>query len=196
MLKKRKNAYDLGGPPVHDRQASDIPINAVIATVVVDDPYDRSGGRIKATVSLRDDILRHLHERKEIDDALLMAGRKYERLLEIMQVAPLRAMDTTKEPVDGGGWSGDVFTNEQFNAVRDMGAAETKLGERNAKLVRKILHDRMKFKEVSPSLDRYDIAHVRQTFFSCLEDLAELWGLTKRKLTREELIESGRVRDV
>lgn len=182
MLKKRKNAYDRGSPPVHDRQASDIPINAVIATVVVDDPYDRSGGRIKATVSLRDDILRHLHERKEIDDALLMAGRKYERLLEIMQVAPLRAMDTTKEPVDGGGWSGDVFTNAQTNAVRDMQEAERVLGRRGAALVRKILQDRMAFKEVSPSLDRYEVAHTRRAFFDCLDELAVLWSYAGKQM--------------
>lgn len=165
---------------VHDRRSTDVPINAVVATVVVDDPYER-GGKIESVASLRDDILRHLRVREEIDDAQFEAGRRYERYIEQSQIGSVKAMDPTKEPVDGGGAFVESVTDRQIAAVRELSEANRILGRRGELLVRRVLVERRRFKEIAISTERNDIAHVRRVFFECLDELAVFWNLAMRR---------------
>lgn len=165
---------------VHDRQSRDLPINAIVTSVVVDDPYEQ-GGRVEASVSLRDDVLRHLLVRGEIDQARFEAGRKYERYAEQSQIGSVKAMDPTKEPVDGGGGFSEPVTDRQIAAVRELAEAGRVLGRRNEALVRQILVDRLRFKEIAPSIDRSDVAHIRRVFFDCLDELAVFWNFASER---------------
>lgn len=169
-------------PPqkIYDRQSRDIPINAVVVPVVVEDPYER-GGKIETTASLRDDILRHLRVRDEIDEAQFQAGRKYERYVEQSQIGSVKAMDPTKEPVDGGGALPESITDRQIAAQRELSEAGRVLGRRGEAMVRMVLVDRLSFKEIAPNTGRYDLAYVRRHFFDCLEELAMFWSLAGRK---------------
>lgn len=165
---------------IHDRRAKDIPINAVTAPIVVDDPYER-GEKIETTASLRDDILRHMRVRDEIDDAQFHAGRLYERYVEKSQIGSVKAMDPTKEPVDGGGVFYDPLTDTQVDASRQLSEAARVLGRRGETLVRLVLIDRKKFKEVAASQSERDIAYIRRAFFDCLDELAVFWCLAGKK---------------
>ena len=169
-------------PPqiVHDRRSVDLPINAVVASIVVDDPYE-PGGRIESVASLRDDILRYLRVRGEIDDAMFEAGRLYERYVEQSQVGTVKAMDPTKEPVDGGGVIVEPVSDRQIAAVRQLSEAARVLGRKGEMITRQILIERRKFKELSSSGDRYDVAYIRRHFFDCLNELAILWSFAGRK---------------
>lgn len=169
------------GPAIYDRMASDLPINARVAPAVVDDPYGQNGEKSRVVRSLRDDVLGHLHARKEIDDAQFQAGRKYERFAEQSQIGSVKAMDTTKEPVDGGGGIVEPISDRQIAAVRELSEAGRVLGRRGDALVRKILVGRLKFKEISPSIERNDVAHVRRVFFECLDELAVFWNLASER---------------
>lgn len=164
---------------VHDRRSTDLPINAVVATVVVDDPYER-GSKVEVVASLRDDILRHLLARDEIDQAQFEAGRRYERYVEQSQIGSVKAMDPTKEPVDGGGLVIEPISDRQIAAVRELSEAARVLGMRGELLVRQILVERRKFKELAPSLAERDVAYVRRRFFDCLDELAVFWCLAGR----------------
>lgn len=171
-MHKRKNAYDRAD---YDRRT-----DAMAASAVVDDPLER-GKRLEVTVSLRDDILRHLRVRDEIDEAQFQAGRLYERYAEQSQIGSVKAMDTTKEPVDGGGEFYEALTDRQIAAVRQLSEAGRVLGRRGEALVRRILVSRDKFKEIAPSHAERDVAFVRRMFFECLDELAVFWNLAGRK---------------
>lgn len=179
MTRKRKNAYDRGGAD-YDRKAAILPAHVMVAPAVVDDPIER-GKRLEVTVTLRDDILRHLRVREEIDEAQFQAGRLYERYVEQSQIGSVKAMDPTKEPVDGGGAFPEAITDRQIAAVRQLSEAGRVLGRRGEAMVRMILIDRLSFKEIAPNAGRYDLAYVRRHFFDCLEELAVFWSLAGRK---------------
>lgn len=165
---------------IHDRRSDDLPINARVAETIVDDPYGH-GEKIQVIRSVRDDVLGHLHARKEIDEAQFQAGRRYERLAEQSQIGSVKAMDPTKEPVDGGGAVVEPISDRQIAAVRELSEAGQVLGRRNDALVRQILIDRLKFKAVAPSIERNDVAHARRVFFECLDDLAILWNFASER---------------
>jgi len=165
---------------IHDRRASSVPINSRVAVAIVDDPYSSNGEKIKVTRSLRDDVLAHLYARKDIDDAKFEAGRMYERFVEESQIGTVKAADPTKEPVDGGGIIVEPISDRQTMAVRQLSQAARVLGLRGDALVRQILVDRRKFKEIAPSLSERDVLYVRRRFFDCLEELAILWKFADR----------------
>lgn len=160
---------------VHDRQSRDLPINAIVTSIVVDDPYEQ-GAKITALRSLRDDVLGHLLARSEIDQAQFEAGRCYERYAEQSQIGSVKAMDPTKEPVDGGGGIVEPISDRQIAAVRELAEAARVLGRRGEIIVRAILVDRKKFRDIARSSREGDVAHVRLSFKDGLEELAILWN--------------------
>lgn len=106
---------------VHDRMARELPENASVRVVEVSDPYE-VGATIAVVASLRDDPLGRLHDRRQIDDAQYAAGRHYQALCEAAEVSGVRAMDTTKEPVDGRGATSFPFTDRQLRAMKELAA--------------------------------------------------------------------------
>jgi hypothetical protein len=167
---RRENAYDHGAAD-YDRRIG----GASTASAIVDDPLE-PGKRLEVTVSLRDDILRHLRVRGEIDEAQFQAGRRYERYVELSQIGSVRAMDTTMEPVDGGGMA-EAITDRQIDAVRQLSEAGRVLGRRGEALVRRVLVNRDRFKTLTSGGAEREVAFVRRMFFDCLDELAEFWGL-------------------
>jgi hypothetical protein len=63
---KRRKPQDT----VHDRRLQDLPYNAKVASIEVDDPYGtESGDKIVALRSIRTDVLAKLHTHRQIDEA-------------------------------------------------------------------------------------------------------------------------------
>src|ERR1700756_427956 len=88
---------------VHDRQARDLPRNAEVAAVEVDDPLAlEPGEKIVALRSIRNDPLGRLHSPHQIDEAQFRGGRAFQDDWEKAERGP-RALDPTREYVDGGG---------------------------------------------------------------------------------------------
>lgn len=173
-------ARNAKGPTVYNRVTADLPINARVAPALVDDPLE-PGAKLRVARSLRDDVLGHLLARQEIDQAQFEAGRRYERFVEQSQIGSVKAMDPTKEPVDGGGGIVEPISDRQIAAVRELAEAGRVLGQRGEALVRNILVGRLRFKEVAPSIERNDVAHIRRVFFECLDDLAVFWNLASER---------------
>src|ERR1700742_2797622 len=99
---RRKKPYHPA--TAHDRRAQDLPYNAEVATVEVDDPLAlEPGDKVLALRSIRNDPLGRLHSHRQIDDAQLQAGRAFQGDWEKAERGP-RALDTTREYVDGGMW--------------------------------------------------------------------------------------------
>ena len=65
---KRKKPYNPAR--VHDRRSQDLPLNAEVAAVEVDDPLAlEPGERIVALRSIRNDPLGRMHSHRHIDEA-------------------------------------------------------------------------------------------------------------------------------
>lgn len=173
-------------PAPHNRQATDLLRNAMVAPVVVDDPYS-PGEKIAVVRSLRDDVLATMFTKGEIDQAGFDAGRLYQKHAELAEIGNVAAIDPRKEAVDGGGWC-DVLSNAQTNAVRALGEARRVLTPRTDDLVRAVLVERAAFSRLAPS----ERARIRLTerFIQALEILSALWGCTNRRV-RDVLREIG-----
>ena len=63
----------------HDRRSRDLPLNAEVAPIEVDDPLAlEAGEKIVALRSIRNDPLARLHSHHQIDDAQYRGGRAFQ----------------------------------------------------------------------------------------------------------------------
>lgn len=182
-------------PRIHDRQATELPINAMVFPVTVDDPYE-AGATIIAIRSLRDDPLGRLHARDQLrspeektkdsqkagrntGEARYSAGRIYQRLLERAEIGCVKAMDFTKEPVDGGGFA-EVLTEGQQVARRKLVMLDRALGLDGAAIMRDMLGHRMFFDQIAQKRGMsgpMELRYLARRARECLECLAQKLGL-------------------
>src|SRR5947208_14820223 len=103
---KRKKPHNPA--KVHDRRSHDLPRNAEVAAVEVDDPLGlEPGDKIVAFRSIRGDPLATLHTHHQIDEAQYRGGRAFQNDWEQAARAP-RAVDPTPERVDGAQAGGPI----------------------------------------------------------------------------------------
>ena len=86
---------------VHDRRSADTLAAGQYAPIEVKDPYDPNGAKLTVLRQTRGDPLGRLHAHSQIDDAQYHAGRRYQGDRERADRGA-RAIDPTKEAVDGG----------------------------------------------------------------------------------------------
>lgn len=142
---------------VHDRKAQEIPMNAKIAVMEVDDPYSTGGSteRISVVRSIRDDPLGHMHARRQIDDAQYSAGRHWQRLHERANVGGVQSVDTTKEPVDGGRFP-DLLSDGQRKALDGLRSAKQALGTFGLQIIEDVLARRMFIYQIAATYEGTD----------------------------------------
>ncbi len=143
-------------PVVHERiapVAGGIPVRFIR----VEDPYE-GGAQIVVAQVLRDDPLGRLHARDQLrsirereDDSKMgrdtglaryEAAREMQTYYERAEIGNVKAMDTTKEPVDGGGIP-DPFTDSKLKAMKKIAVIERVLGIEGSALLRDVLIRRM-----------------------------------------------------
>ena len=74
---KRKKPYNPA--KAHDRRSQDLPPNAEVAAVEVDNPLAlEPGEKIVALRSIRNDPLARLHSHRQIDEAQYQGGRAFQ----------------------------------------------------------------------------------------------------------------------
>lgn len=103
----------------HDRRATDLLRNAQVAPVIVDDPMEK-GAKLVVMRSLRDDPLGRHHARGFIDSAQYEAGRHWQKCYEIAEIGGARAIDPSKEAVDGGGFRDNRDSDTYAKAFKDL----------------------------------------------------------------------------
>jgi hypothetical protein len=174
---------------VYDRRAAIIPKHAEVITAIVDDPYGTViGEKIAVTRAIRDDPLAGMLARKQINNAMYAAGRKWQQYHENSQIGGVGAIDPTKEAVDGGRMP-DVLPTWQMEATNKLKAADAELGF-NKGLVRAILGEPLSIQQYAMRLGlttEREFKQIGWLFRQCLDALANLWGGTNRKSTQEEL---------
>jgi hypothetical protein len=168
-----------GKPPnkVHERIAA-LPVNAVVARAVVDDPYE-PGTQITVLRSLRDDPLARLLARKQIAQHQYEAGRAWQRDYEASEIGSVKAIDPTVEAVDGRRFV-DPFSDKQRGAMLRLEEDRAMLGELAASVVRDVLGRRLMIHQVVAArglTGKHDLEFYGRVFREALNVIAEARGL-------------------
>jgi len=173
--KRKKQALSA---KVHDRRSQDLPRNAEVAAVEVDDPLGlEPGDKIVTMRSIRNDPLARLHSHHQIDEAQYRGGRAFQNDWERAERGP-RAVDPTREYVDGG-QAREPITEGQRKAVLRLNRAERDLGADGSALVHEVLILGMTMEQVGQRRglcsQRWKDYFARR-FCECLDRLALIYG--------------------
>ena len=177
---KRNRSYRLSR--VHDRRSRDLPRNAEVAEVEIDDPLAlEPGEKIVALRSIRNDPLGRLHSHRQLDDAQYQAGRAFQNDWERAERGP-QAVDPTRDYVDGVR-TREPVTESQRMAVLRLNRAERELGADGAALVHDVLIKGMTMDQVGQrralsSQRWYD--YFSRRFRECLDRLALVYGFATK----------------
>ncbi|MBR0694790.1 hypothetical protein [Bradyrhizobium lablabi] len=173
---KRRKPYHPAG--TYDRRSQDLPYNAEVARVEVDDPLAlEPGEKIVALRSIRNDPLGRLHAHRQIDDAQHRGGRAFQSDWEKAERGP-RAVDTTREYVDGG-QRREPITDSQRQAILRLNRVEHELGADGTTLVHEVLILGMTMEQIG---ERRGLRTQRwRDYFArrlreCLDRLAVMYG--------------------
>lgn len=121
---------------VHDRRSTDLPKNARVAPVEIDDPLE-PGSKIIAFRSITGP-LEFLRAHNHIDEAQYNAGRQLQGYYEQSEIGGVKAIDPAKEAVDGGRMA-ETLTEQVQRAIQEVIRLEKALGMEGASLARQIL---------------------------------------------------------
>ena len=168
---------------IHDRRSNDLPRNAEVAAVEVDDPLAlEAGEKIVALRSLRNDPLGRLHSHHQIDEAQYQGGRAFQDDWERAERGP-QAVDPTREYVDGGR-AREPITERQRKAVLRLNRAERELGADGSALVHEVLVLGLTMEQVGHRRavrgQRW-IDYFARRLRECLDRLALIYGFATQK---------------
>ena len=173
---KRNRPYDPA--KAHDRKSRDLPRNAEVATVEVDNPFAlEPGEKIVALRSIRNDPLGRLHSRRQIDEAQYQGGRAFQSDWERAERGP-RAVDPTREYVDGGQMR-EPITEGQRKATLRLNRAMGELGADGSALVHDVLVHGMTMEQVGQRRGLHSQRwndYFSRRFQECLDRLALIYG--------------------
>ena len=168
---------------VHDRRSRDLPRNAEVAAIEVDDPLAlEPGEKIVALRSLRNDPLGKLHSHRQIDEAQYRGGRSFQDDWEKAERGP-QAVDPAREYVDGGR-AGEPITERQRRAVLRLNRVERELGADGSALVHDFLITGMTMEHVGQRRGLQSqrwIDYFARRLRECLDRLALIYGFATER---------------
>ena len=167
---------------VHDRTSHDLLRNAQVAPVEVDDPYEE-GAKIVVLRSTRNDPLAEMKSKGQIDDCDYVAGRHWQAAWENAEIGGIRAIDPTREMVDGGRLP-ELLTDTQRRAVQDLKAAREALGREGHSLICDVLGSGMSITQAACNRglsSETDRKYIGKRFRECLSTLALRFGYANRE---------------
>ena len=163
---------------VHDRRSQDLPRNAEVAAIEVDDPLGlEPGEKIVTLRSIRNDPLARLHSHRQIDEAQYRGGRAFQDDWERAERGP-QAVDPTREYVDGGRMR-EPITERQRKAVLRLNRTERELGADGSVLVHEVLILGLTMEQISQRrgvTGQRWIDYLSKRFRECLDRLALIYG--------------------
>ena len=180
MTRRRRS---LRAAKVHDRRSRDLPLNAEVATIEVDDPLAiEAGEKIVALRSIRNDPLARLHSRGQISEAQYRGGRAFQNDWERAERGP-QAVDPSREYVDGA-QAREPITEGQRKAALRLNRVERELGSDGAVLVHEVLILGLTMEQISKrrglSGQRW-MDYLSRRFRECLDRLALVYGFATAK---------------
>lgn len=158
---------------------------------MVDDPLE-AGQRYAAKVNVRESSIDHMHSRGRIDASQKLAGDRFRKLWEMAAVGKNQAMDTTKEPVDGGG-IGDPISDDLVKASQELARVMRALGATGSQLLISLVGEGKLIGEVAAKWSqaggvvRGDRAegYITGRMVEALDDLVRFWKLESSPIIPE-----------
>jgi hypothetical protein len=159
---------------------------------MVDDPLE-AGQRYQAQVNVRESSIDHMHSRGRIDASQKLAGDRFRKLWEMAAVGQNKAMDTSKEPVDGGG-IGDPFTDDLIRASQELSRVMRELGPVGSKMMVALVGEGQRVEDVASHWSQAGGAlsgrraegYVSGRMIEALDDLVRLWKLESAPIIPNE----------
>jgi hypothetical protein len=178
---KRSKSHKLA--KIHDRRSRDLPLNAEVAAVEVDDPLAlEPGEKIVTLRSIRNDPLGRLHSHRQVDEAQYQGGRAFQNDWEKAERGP-QAVDPTREYVDGV-QTREPITEGQRKAVLRLNRVNSELGADGAALVHEVLILGLTMEQVGQRralrTQRWNDYFSRR-FRECLDRLALIYGFATER---------------
>jgi len=185
---KQNKSYRIS--KAHDRRGRDLPRNAEVVPVEVDNPLALDPGeKIVALRSVRNDPLGRLHAHRQIDEAQYHGGRAFQNDWERAERGP-QAIDPGREHVDGA-QGREPITEGQRQAVLRLNRAERELGADGAAIVHDVLVQGLTMEQVGQkrglSSQRWTDYFSRR-FRECLDRLAMLYGFATAGVTPKSVL--------
>lgn len=175
--------------PVMDCRATKLPRGVVpVEDTVQDMRYDEIRNvrwNLRVIRNVRGDTLAQMRSRKQISEHQYQAGRMWQRFYEDAEIGGIKAIDTTKEPVDGGGQLADPLTEKVRRAVKALARADAAVGFHHIGLLRDVLGSGRTIAELAElrgMTSKADKEYLGRLFRGCLDALAVAFGLADRKL--------------
>lgn len=167
----------------HDRRASATATNLNLGTVTVDDPYGTTFDKIVVFRNLRDDPLAAMNDAGQVSQWQYIAGRHWQKCYELSELGGARAIDPTREAVDGGRMP-EPLSDAKCRALGDLAKARQALGQEGGALIQHVLGEHMTMGQCASvrgmSTDR-EKNYLGRRLRECLDTLAEEFGYkTKR----------------
>lgn len=163
---------------IYDRRSQDLPRNAEVAAIEVDDPLAlEPGEKIVALRSIRNDPLARLHSHHQIDEAQYQGGRAFQHDWERAERGP-QAVDPTREHVDDV-QRREPVTESQRQAVLRLNRAERELGADGSALVHDVLVHGLTMDQVGQRRGLHSQRwrdYFSRRFQECLDRLALIYG--------------------
>jgi hypothetical protein len=174
----RPSRRSLRAAKAHDRRSRDLPRNAEVAAIEVDDPLAlEPGEKIVTLRSIRNDPLARLHSHHQIDEAQYQGGRAFQGDWERAERGP-QAVDPTRQYVDGV-QRREAVTEAQRQAVLRLNRIERELGADGSALVHDILVSGMTVDQVGQRRGLHSQRwrdYFSRRFQECLDRLALIYG--------------------
>lgn len=191
----RKAKYRIAQQPkVHDRTTAILPLNARVVVDEVEDAYgipefaayDRrrgelmSSGRPKVTVvrSIRSDPLGALKAQGVIDEVQFLAGQIWGWSYLRAEIGALKAIDPTKEAVDGGRLA-DPLSEQVKRAVANLRRAAVALGRDGESLVTDVIGKGLTLSKAADArglISKSGREYLGRRFRECLDCLSVVFG--------------------
>lgn len=164
---------------LHDLTLQEGKINDRLVYLEIVDPF---GDRAVVSRSTRNDPLGELHSRGTIPDCDYAAGRRWQDAYENSQIGSVRAIDPSKEAVDGGRMP-EMLTERQRRGAIEVNAARAVLGPVGNALIQDVLGEGLNIKQAATKRGlsaETDRRFLGGRFRECLSTLAVLFGLAMR----------------
>ena len=205
---------------MHDRRATEKLFNGRIAVDEIDDPYGirefavemraehvhdrntpanpsatelRSAGQPKVQIirSLRDDPLAAMYAAGQITKVQRDAGRAWEGWFHHSEIGPIRAIDPSRDKVDGGKLA-EPLGNRALYAQDKLRECRDWLGEEGNDLVNDVLGwARLSLRHAAERRGKRsesDRKYIGRRFRECLDTIAEVAGLSSRTAAPQDVV--------
>ena len=129
--------------------------------------------RIKAAFNMRESPVIWMRARGYVTEPQAMAATEFRRLYERSGGAGGKAIDFTREPVDGGTAS-DSITDARIDALKELSRVKDRLGIAGFDIVQKVCGECVFIKDLAPT--KWYQLKLADQLKDCLDVLAVDWG--------------------